>query len=492
MKRWPIAVASLVVGCMLGMLVAQSWLHGQATRPIVVPKELTSYRDVVKTVLPAVVSLEPKAKPTTRAAQGKKRQPKADDPRVPEDLRRFFEGQDFDLPDEPQGGFGSGFLVDPSGVVLTNYHVVEGASQMEVELRDGRKFLSKEIHSDPKTDLAIVRIEAKQPLPFLQLGDSDAMEIGDRVLAVGAPFGLTGSVTAGIISAKGRNLRMNMYEDFLQTDAAINPGNSGGPLVNLEGKVVGINAAIKSRNGGFQGVGMAVASNLADHVMRQLLKDGRVHRGYLGVQMQELEPDVAVKLGVAAAGGVLVSRVNDDTPASKAGIQDGDVITSVGGKPVKEMRELQRAIAAVTPGSSVDMAIIRDGKPKTLSVTVQEQPKDLGVARSPRFRAPRPDAPTIPIDKIGVEVMELSAEQAEQLGYKGTRGVLVTQVDPDGAAAASGLRRGMVIAKVEKQSVESAKDTRDAVNKVLSKDKSVLLQVWTPGGGTQFVAVKAE
>src|SRR5205085_2615933 len=202
---------------------------------------------------------------------------------------------------------------DPKGVVLTNFHVVGGADQVEVQLKDGRKFLSKDIHGDRKTDLAIVRIKAgDEPLPFLELGDSDAMEIGDRVLAVGAPFGLTGTVTAGIVSAKGRNgLNVNMYEDFLQTDAAINPGNSGGPLVNLEGKVVGINSAIKSRSGGFQGGGLAIASNLAQRVMHALRTDGVVHRGYLGVQIRDLDPEVAARLNLPKDTGVVVAEVFD-------------------------------------------------------------------------------------------------------------------------------------------------------------------------------------
>src|SRR5262249_25700646 len=210
--------------------------------------------------------------------------------------------------------------------------VAAGADEGRIELRDGRKFFSKDIKSDPKTDLAIVRIETKEPLPYLTFGDSAAMEIGDRVLAVGAPFGLMGSVTHGIVSAKGRSgLNVNMYEDFLQTDAAINPGNSGGPLINLEGKVVGINAAIKSRTGGFQGVGLAIASNLAKTVVPALLKDGVVRRPYLGMQTQDLAPEVFARLGLKE-GGVVVSEVFPGTPSSKAGLQPGDLLTHFGGK----------------------------------------------------------------------------------------------------------------------------------------------------------------
>ena len=228
---------------------------------------------MVKTVVPAVVSIEAKALAERKPPAKARRAPQLP-PGVPEEHRRFFDAAEEPVPD-PNLGFGSGVLIDPSGVVLTNYHVVEGADAVEVELHDGRKFTSKDIRRDAKTDLAVIKLTADKPLPFLELGDSDAMEVGDRVLAVGAPFGLTGSVTHGIVSAKSRqNLNLNQYEDFLQTDAAINPGNSGGPLVGLDGKVVGINAAIKTRSGGFQGVGLAVSSNLAKDVVRQL-HDGR-------------------------------------------------------------------------------------------------------------------------------------------------------------------------------------------------------------------------
>jgi serine protease Do len=370
---------------------------------------------------------------------------------------------------------------------------VDGAEQVIVELRDGRKFVSKEIKTDPKTDLAIVRIEAKGPLPYLELGDSAAMEIGDRVLAVGAPFGLTGTVTQGIISAKGRSLHMNMYEDFLQTDAAINPGNSGGPLVNLEGKVIGINAAIKSRSGGFQGIGLAVASNMARNVMDQLLQNGVVRRGYLGVQIKDvIDPEVAGRLGLKEGeSGVLVTRVFEKTPGAKAGLKDGDVIQSLDGKTIKDGHELQTVVASLPLGKPVEVAVLRDGKPQKLSVTIEEQPRDYGTTRVPLRRAPENEADSVEVDKIGVEVSDLTPETAEQLGYPdNTRGVLITKVDSDGLAAAGGLRRGMVIAKVNKKPVTSAKALKEALA-AASLDKGVLLQVQSPQGGTNYVLLKS-
>ena len=327
--------------------------------PPTIPQELTSYRDVVKGVLPAVVSIESRV----RAKRGLR-------------IREDAKDKSVEL------GLGSGVIVDPKGTVLTNFHVIDGADFVEVHLADGRKFVSQDMVGDKKTDLAIVRIHADKPLPFLSLGDSNTMEVGDRVLAVGAPFGLTGSVTHGIISAKSRNLKLNVYEDFLQTDAAINPGNSGGPLVNLEGKIIGINSAIKSRSGGFQGVGLAISSNLAKVIMDQLLKDGVVRRGYLGVQIRDVDGEVAERLKVKENVGVLVTRVFSDSPGSKAGLKLGDIVTTIGGKPVNDGSSLQKVILALPLGKPVEVAYIRSGEPKLAKVVIEEQPEEYGITNS--------------------------------------------------------------------------------------------------------------
>ena len=392
--------------------------------------------------------------------------------------------------DAQQPGFGSGFLIDPKGVILTNNHVVDGADSVEIHLLDGRKFVSRDIKVDPKTDLAIVRIETKEALPFLELGDSSKMETGDRVLAMGAPFGLTGTVTAGIVSAKGRGLRMNFYEDFIQTDAAINPGNSGGPLINLEGKVIGINAAIKTRTGGFQGIGMAIASNLAKNVVEQLEKDGMVRRGYLGLEFQDLDDnDLASRLGVQ--GGSLVTQVFDRAPAALAGIQEGDIITRLDGKAVKDGRELQGIVAQLPVGKPVGMTVVRDGKTLELKVTIQEQPKDYGNARVQAPRAPRGKLETVSVGKVGVDLTDLTPELAEQLGFKDAeKGVLIAKVERDGVAADSGVTRGMMITKIDKQAVTSATSAKEKLEKA-NLDKGVLLQVRTPRGGTTYILLKA-
>src|SRR5437773_1799763 len=331
-------------------------------------KELPSYRDVVKRVLPAVVSIEAKPKATL----GMTRQ-----------------------------SIGSGFIVDPAGVILTNDHVVREADEVRVHLQDGRTFTGRAIKKDPKTDLAVVRIEAVEPLPFLTLGDSDAVEIGDRVLAIGAPLGLTGTVISGIISAKSRDIHMNMYEDFLQTDAAINPSNSGGPLLSLDGEVIGINSAIESGTGGFQGIGLAISSNLVKTVMEQLLKEGAVRRGYLGVQVQRLEPQVAARLGLDGKTGLVITKVTAGTPAAKAGLRDGDILTELAGQPVKDTRSLQRTVAGLAPGKRVELSVHRDGARKVLAVTVEEQPQVFGDGTE--------DSGPVRLGKMGVKVTELTA-----------------------------------------------------------------------------------
>jgi serine protease Do len=498
MLRWSVPLVCFVVGGVATGFVARPMLEGKAAAPAAaVPAEMTSYRDVVKKVLPAVVSIEAHARPTPHV----KRKPSTqEEPRTPEEFRKFF--KDFDLkpfempetPDEtPHGAFGSGFLVSPKGVILTNNHVVEGADQVTVTLKDGRTFKSTAIKTDPKTDLAIVRIDAQTPLPYLEMGDSDAMEIGDRVLAVGAPFGLTGTVTAGIVSAKGRSLHMNMYEDFLQTDAAINPGNSGGPLVNLEGQVIGIDSAIKSRSGGFQGIGLAIPSNMAKDVMEQLLENGVVHRGYFGVQIKNLDPEVAARLGVTAAGGVLVGGVFDGSPAAKAGIKEGDVITQLGGKPVLNSHDLQSAVAHLTVGKEVDVTVVRDGKPQTLHVAIAEQPKEFGTARVPSpAEKPRSEKQSLSLDKVGLEVTDATPDQAQELGFKGAvKGVLVTRVDPDSPAAEAGLHRGLLIVKADRKPVTSAEQFRSAVEKA-NTSRGLLLQVRAPEEGTNFVLLKVK
>jgi serine protease Do len=501
-----------VIGGLVGALVTNATLHGQANAPAVYPKELTSYRDVVKKVLPAVVSVQ--SKPTREALKPRqaqpKRQPRPDFPEVfpnmPDEFRKhleeLFQGREFDMEEVPHSSFGSGFVVDPKGVILTNYHVVAGTDRVEITFKDGRKVLSKDIKGDRKNDLAIVRIDvAGPPLPFLELGDSDGMEIGDRVLAVGAPFGLTGSVTAGIVSAKGRDgLGMNpvktVYEDYLQTDAAINPGNSGGPLVNLEGKVIGINTAIRSRSGGWQGVGLAIASNVARNIVDQLIREGVVHRGYLGIGMKPLTPEVADQLGLKDTNGVVVGKVYPKSPAAKAGIKEGDIIRTIGGKPVAGGRELQRTVGTLPLNKSVEITVVRDGKTLTIPVTVEEQPDNYGLAnlQTNATRTPKnEDTDEVSVDKVGIEVADLTPELAERFQHKeSAKGAVITRVKADSYAAEAGLSKGMLITKIDKKPVTSATAAREMLEKA-SLAKGILLQVQYPqNDGTAYIVLKAE
>jgi serine protease Do len=474
------------------------------------PKELTSYRDIAKRILPAVVAIQSKPKAVAKKEtpdKPKRRAPSEAFPGMPEEFRKFFEGMEEmpDMQDMPHSSFGSGFIIDPKGTILTNYHVVADAiksgSRVEVALKDRAKpYYSTEIKGDRKNDLAIVRIKPEIPLPYLELGDSDAMEVGDRVLAAGAPFGLTGSLTTGIVSAKSRSgfdRDRAVYEDYMQTDAAINPGNSGGPLVNLEGKVIGINTAIKTGSGGWQGVGLAITSNVAKNIVQQLERYGVVHRGYLGVQVSPLDSDVATQLGVPGGTGVVVSRVFDKTPAGKAGIQAGDIIVKVSEKPIKDARELQHLVGGLPLQKPVDVTLIRDGKTKVVPITIEEQPESYGVA-SGRLQRPQSSGESqeeISADRVGLKLSDLTSELAKRYGYaEDAKGVLVTQVEAGSVAGEAGLGRGVLITKIDKKPVSSAASAQQTLQKA-NLTKGVLLQVQLPtnsGGGTAYIVLKAE
>ncbi|OWK47391.1 Do family serine endopeptidase [Fimbriiglobus ruber] len=500
-SRRPAAVVGLGVGVLVAMC-ATDGLRGQGTVPVPPPlpslptprtfidstpshpsppRDLLTFRDVVKKVLPGVVSIEAKALAAKKPAAP--RRPAPLPPGVPEEFRQFFQGND---DSDPNLGFGSGVIIDPAGVVLTNFHVVEGADTVEVSLQDGRKIASKDIRRDPKTDLAIIKLSADKPFPFVELGASDAMEVGDRVLAVGAPFGLAGSVTHGIVSAKSRqNLKLNQYEDFLQTDAAINPGNSGGPLVNLDGQVIGICAAIKSRSGGFQGVGLAISSNLAREVARQLLKTGVVQRGYLGLSIRELDATTAGQLGIARGAAVIVNQITANSPAAKAGIKVGDVITAVGGNAVSGANTLSKVVAKLSPGEQIELTCVRDGKAVARTVIIEEQPQNYGV-RTPALAA----LTGTPIPGTGVSVAELTTENAASLGVpRNARGVVIVSVDRGGAGERAGLGSGTIVVKVDKTAVGTPNEFATALA-AASPDRGALLAVYRPTGEIDFVVLK--
>ena len=401
------------------------------------------------------------------------------------ELKRFFE-QMPDMPQQPHGGqsgIGTGVIIDKAGVILTNNHVVEGRTDVTVRLHDGREFKAVDIETDPNTDLAIVRIEGAKDLKAARLGDSDKVEVGDWVLALGHPFGLEGTVTSGIISAKGRGIGSPARATFLQTDAAINPGNSGGPLINLDGEVIGINTAISSSSGGNQGVGFAIPVNLAKWVSDELIDDGVVQRAQLGVMIQPLTPELADQFGLKAHEGVAVTDVVADMPGAKAGLKAGDVIVEYDGKKVTTPRELQSVVERSKIGAKHEVKIWREGKYETLQAVPRES-KDEGEALS-MSKSTNPSASRL--EKLGLEVETLTPEIAEHLNVKTDHGVVISDVLSGSPADRVGLESGMVIVEAGRSPVKSVADLKKVVEE--AKDGSILLLVRSEQG-SRFVVLK--
>ncbi len=408
------------------------------------------------------------------------------------DLHRFFNevphGSFREMPQHGVIGAGSGVIVDPTGVILTNNHVVRGGGQIVVRLSDGREFKAFDIKTDPTSDLALIHIKCKEALPVARLGNSRNVEVGDWVLALGEPFGLQGTVTAGIVSAKGRGIGINEREDYIQTDAAINPGNSGGPLVNLDGEVIGINTAISSSNGGYQGVGFAIPINLAKWVGEELVKYGTVHRAYLGVMIQPVSQSLAEQFDVKTHQGVVVTQVQPDSPAAKAGVRVGDVILDFAGRAVSSPRQLQRMVEMCKAKSTQQLAVLRNGKRLALDVVCAERPTNLSVAMSGHQGSGKAESSRF--QKLGIQAEDLTPQVAEQLGMKADRGVVITDVRSGSPADLAGLTTGMVVAQVDRQPVNSVEDFR----KILDSrplNKGVLLLVRT-SEGSRFVVIQVE
>jgi serine protease Do len=408
------------------------------------------------------------------------------DSQIPEEFRRFF-GPNFGpgqrMPRGVERGLGSGVIVSHDGYILTNNHVVDSANEVKVELPDKRSFTAKVVGTDPASDLAVVKIDAKD-LPTLQFGDSDAVRIGDVVLAVGNPLGVGETVTSGIISAKGRTTPgdPDAYEDFLQTDAPINHGNSGGALVNTSGQLIGINSQILTPSDGNIGLGFAIPSNMARNVMDQLIKNGTVRRAKLGVTVQGISADMASALGLSSAKGALVSNVEDGSPAAQAGIHQGDVITEYNGKPVADSNQLRNEVSSTTPGSTVTLQVVRNGKTDTVKAT-------LGELSGTRERS-NSSSESRGQGKYGMGVQPLTPDLAEEAGVpRSTQGVLVTDVDPEGIAAESNIQAGDVIVKVNNQPVKTVQELKSALDRNDGKASLVLIN---RKGTNIFVTLKAE
>ncbi|WP_197530671.1 Do family serine endopeptidase [Bythopirellula polymerisocia] len=445
-----------------------------------------AFRSASESVMDAVVAIESrKEEHNLSAGQG-----------VPEGTNPF-QGSPFEdlfrdrlgpgkpsTPHRSQTGIGSGVLIHKSGLILTNNHVVEGADQVIVRLHDGREFKAVDVKTDPKTDIAVVRIQADEDFPFAKLGDSDVVEIGDWVLALGQPFGLESTVTAGIISAKHRGIGITARENFLQTDAAINPGNSGGPLVNLDGQVIGINTAISSSGGGNDGIGFAIPVNMVKWVGKQLVAEGRVHRAYLGVGIQPITAELANQFHVSPREGVLINQVHTNTPADKAGLLSGDVIVEFSGKAVTDPRELQLLVESADMEKNHSLKVVRDGKSIDLSLRPEELPEDLDT-ESPSAMEAESDQ----LGKLGLSVQDLSPSIAEQLGMEGVTGVLITEVLAGSPGQRQGLEPGNMITHVNRHAIDSKSKLMSELSSASLED-GVLLFVKT-NSGSRFVVLKS-
>ncbi len=458
-------VVAVLVGGGIGAYTVRSFAqHGPGpavTAPILrvaAPESSNTFRQVAAAVGPAVVNIN-----TVTVV----RNPFAG-PRTPmeeffgeEFFRRFFGGpREF-----TQRSLGSGVVIDASGIALTNAHVIEGASEIEVVTADGKKHKAKVLGADAKSDLAVLRVLGNATYPAARLGDSDGIQVGDWVIAIGSPFGFTQTVTAGIISAKGRVLGQGPFDDFLQTDAAINPGNSGGPLVNMTGEVVGINTAIASRTGGYMGIGFAIPMNLAKKIYTELTTRGKVTRGWLGVSVQPLTAELAKSFGVKDESGVLVADVIQGSPAEKAGLQSGDVILEFNGRAVTAPSDLQRAVGLSQPGNSVKVKVLRERSERTLEIRLGEAPEETEAATA-GARAK---------NLLGLDVKPITPEVARQLGLRAGEGVVVGAVESGGPAEANGVQAGDVIREVNRQKIRSLADFERATRGLKPGERVTLL-----------------
>jgi serine protease Do len=468
----------LLVAVLLGSTTLAGFAAGHAATaetatpiaPAAPARTLPDFTDLVTRVKPAVVSITVDLKPEMAS----------DDASEP-----FPFGGMMPRP-HPQAmqARGSGFIIDADGTVVTNNHVVEHATSVSVTLDDGTELPAKVIGRDPRTDLAVLRIKAGKPLAFIQLGDSSAVKVGEWVVAMGNPFGLGGSVTAGIVSALGRDIGSGPYDSFLQVDAPINRGNSGGPLFTQDGRVVGVNTAILSPTGGSIGIGFAIPSNTVKTVVADLEASGHVTRGYLGVTAQPVSPAMAAALQLpkeqAGRAGALVAEVAPDSPADKAGIKPGDLITKVEGKTIDSPRELALDVSTIKPGEEAKIDVLRDGKTVTLAATVGTMPSDTTADASPSGET----APS-----VGLALGPITQDARGQLNLpEHTRGALVAQVQPGSAAEAAGIQEGDVIVGVGAQSVTSPQQAQKAIREAIRSSHAVALRV-VRDGHTEFVAI---
>ncbi len=438
--------------------------------------EGSAFSDVVKVVSPTVVNIST----TKMVSQGTSSFP------------HFFESPFEDLFEQfrkpkkwKEQSLGSGVLVSSDGYIITNYHVIEKAEEIRVTLFNKEDFKGKVVGTDPKTDIAVIKINAKE-LPAINWGDSDKLEVGEFVLAFGNPFGLSHTVTMGIVSAKGRaSVGIADYEDFIQTDAAINPGNSGGPLVNIKGELTGVNTAIVSKTGGYQGIGFAVPSNMVKMVMTQLINEGKVTRGWLGVAIQQVTPELAKKFGLDKPEGALVTEIIEDSPAEEAGLKRGDILLEVNGKSVNDVETLRNIIAQSKVGSTVVMKVLRDKKDMEIKATVAELAQDVAEAEEGIKAEESAEENKL----AGFSAMDLTADIAKQLGLsRDAEGVVIVSVEPESAADEAGLRKGDLIQEINKSKVNDLKDFNKAVSHI--RDGDTVLLFISRGDSKFYITLK--
>ena len=430
-----------------------------------------AFEQVASAVSPAVVHI---------ATSKTVRTPRFESPFEDEMLERFFRGRGLQPRQFQQNALGSGIIISDDGYILTNNHVVNGADALKVRLSDGREFDAKITGTDPQSEVAVIKIDGKG-LPYAVLGDSDNLRIGQWVVAIGSPFGFDRTVTAGIVSAKGRSLGMQAYEDYIQTDAAINPGNSGGPLVNLRGEVVGINTAIVTRSGGYQGIGFAIPINMANPIKDALMKEGKVVRGFLGVQPQDIDDSLARALDLKDREGSLVAGVVPGSAADKAGIRHGDVILRFNGTKITDSNRLRHVVAAAPVGKEVEVEINRKGETMIVKTTVGDQAKEMPAVGSPGG---------LRSDEFGFTAEENTPAVRERLGVELKEGVVVTQVEPNGIAAKKGILPGAVIIEARQKTVRNMREL-NAIMKDASPKEGVLLLV-NQGGWNKYIWLKGD
>lgn len=478
-----VGLISLIFGVMLSArldIMSQTsaeelWMEG---RPTVVSTVSTlrpdSFAEIARQADPAVVNIS-----TTQVVKHPQMGPQFRSP-----FEDFFGDEFFDkfFGDEPKREFrsqslGSGFIINKEGFIITNNHVVENAEEIIIKLSNGKEYEAEIIGTDPRTDLALIKIEADADLPIIPLADSDAIQIGDWVVAIGNPFGLSHTVTAGIVSAKGRVIGMGPYDNFIQTDASINPGNSGGPLLNIKGEVVGINTAIIASG---QGIGFAIPINMAKNIILQLKQKGKVTRGWLGVGIQEVTNELAQSFGLGEKKGALISSIREGDPASKYGIKVGDIIIEFDGKGIKEYKDLPRVVSNTVPGKKVSIKVLRKGKEKTLTVVVGEMREEELVKEEKAGEAQR----------FGLRVQDITPNLSRQFGLEDTKGAIVVSVDPGSSSDKAGIRPKDMIRQLNGSVIKNLKDYEKAIKKIKKGD--VVRFLLERNGNSLFVAIKAE